>query len=59
MDWNEYMDVFTFIKTFFGFTRNKQIGCLEAFRGNANGAKHTRARLQVMSALLGMFREKI
>ena len=25
-----------------GFTRNKQMGCLEGFRGNANGAKHTR-----------------
>ena len=25
----------------FGFTRNEQKGCLEAFGGNANGAKHT------------------
>ena len=23
-----------------GFTRNEQMGCLEAFRGNTNGSKH-------------------
>ena len=25
-----------------GFTRNEQMGCSEAFRGNANGSKHPR-----------------
>ena len=34
------------------------MGCSETFRGNANGAKHTR-NVKIMSALLGMFREKI
>ena len=27
-------------KAILGFTRNEQMGCLEVFRGNANGLKH-------------------
>ena len=44
MAWNEYLDVFTFISSqFLVFTRNEQMRCLETFRGNANGGKHTRS----------------
>ena len=38
--WSEY--IYVHFETILGFTRNEQMGCLEAFRGNANGVKHTR-----------------
>ena len=34
--------VFFHFETVLGFTRNEQMGCLESFRGNINGAKHPR-----------------
>ena len=41
--WKEYVDAFTFIlRQFYGFMIIKQMGCLKAFRGNTNGAKHLR-----------------
>ena len=44
VSWNDYVDVFIYVhfKAKLGFTRNEQMGCLEIFRGNANGAKHPR-----------------
>ena len=31
--------LFVHFETVLGFTRNEQMGCLEAFQGNTNGAK--------------------
>ena len=37
-----YECIYVHLETILGFTKNKQIGCLEAFRGNANGVNHPR-----------------
>ena len=37
-----YGYLYVYFEEILGFTRNEQMGCLEAFRCNANGAKHMR-----------------
>ena len=59
MAWNEYMDAFMFISRQFWISREmKQMGILRLFEA-MKMVPSTRATLQVMSALLGMFREKV
>ena len=37
-----YECIYVHFETILGITRNEQLGCLEAFHGNTNGAKHPR-----------------